>query len=338
MAQSAVVKVPAVIGYFRPVVLIPLSVASGFPPEQLEALLAHELAHIRRHDYLVNLLQTAVETLCFYHPAVWWISSQIRCEREDCCDDVALSVCRNQTEYARGLVALEELRGRVPATALAAVGGSLLSRIRRIAGVEDEPRPGLGAILSAAAVVSLVALAGLPTRSAETTDGPPPPFPHPSAATPKPAESDDGKFRVTLPDGAVFELVGVNEYPSTGKTWWRADGLPLANIPGGQAQMNFTTPLEPKSLLRDFAVETSLAEDVACFCFVNPRERRLLLLLRVFVGKQKWRQNSQHAPDRGASEQTLERPCPSNTQDVCGKRSANAMAKAAWRLDSSTAA
>ena len=81
--QSTLVKTPVVVGYFRPVVLLPLCVATGLPAAQLELILAHELAHICRHDYLVNLLQTLVETLFFYHPAVWWLSRQIRNERRE---------------------------------------------------------------------------------------------------------------------------------------------------------------------------------------------------------------------------------------------------------------
>ncbi|HEV2844833.1 MAG TPA: M56 family metallopeptidase, partial [Thermoanaerobaculia bacterium] len=87
--ESAAAQVPAVIGWLRPVILVPASALAGLSPRQLEAILAHELAHVRRHDYLINLLQTVVETLLFYHPAVWWVSAQVRRERENCCDDMA---------------------------------------------------------------------------------------------------------------------------------------------------------------------------------------------------------------------------------------------------------
>jgi hypothetical protein len=97
----------------------------------LEALLAHELAHIRRYDYLVNLFQTSIETLFFYHPAVWWVSAQVRQEREHCCDDLAVAACGDVLTYARALTALEELRG-APQLAVAASGGSLLVRIQRL--------------------------------------------------------------------------------------------------------------------------------------------------------------------------------------------------------------
>jgi beta-lactamase regulating signal transducer with metallopeptidase domain len=90
IVESAVVNVPMVIGWLRPVILLPGAALTGLSPGQLEAVIAHELGHIRRHDYVINVLQTTVETLLFYHPASWWISHRIRVEREHCCDDVAV--------------------------------------------------------------------------------------------------------------------------------------------------------------------------------------------------------------------------------------------------------
>jgi beta-lactamase regulating signal transducer with metallopeptidase domain len=132
LCESALVEVPTVIGWLRPVILLPASALTGLSAEQLEALLAHELAHIRRYDYLVNLLQTAIETLFFYHPAVWWVSAQVRQEREHCCDDLAVAACGDVLTYARALTALEQLRGSEPQLAVAANGGSLLVRIQRL--------------------------------------------------------------------------------------------------------------------------------------------------------------------------------------------------------------
>ena len=130
--QSGLVQIPCVIGAFRPVILLPASAISGLSPEQLEALLAHELAHIRRHDFAMNFVQTLVETLLFYHPAIWWLSHRVRQEREHCCDDLAISVCGDVAGYARMLVSVEGLRGRVPQASVAASGGSLVERIRRL--------------------------------------------------------------------------------------------------------------------------------------------------------------------------------------------------------------
>jgi beta-lactamase regulating signal transducer with metallopeptidase domain len=133
LLESSLVEVPTVIGWIKPVILLPASVLTGLSPQQLEAILAHELAHIRRQDYIVNLLQTLVETLLFYHPAVWWLSRRIRVERENCCDDIAVSLCGDPYSYARALADLEERRG-ARHLALAANGGSLLQRVRRLLG------------------------------------------------------------------------------------------------------------------------------------------------------------------------------------------------------------
>jgi beta-lactamase regulating signal transducer with metallopeptidase domain len=131
--ESALVQVPAVIGWLRPVILLPASAVTGLTPLQLEALLAHELAHVRRYDYVVFLIQSATETLLFYHPAVWWVSGQVREAREHCCDDLAVAVCGDARIYAMALFDLERLRVSQPAFALGVNGGgSLLRRIRRL--------------------------------------------------------------------------------------------------------------------------------------------------------------------------------------------------------------
>ncbi len=132
LLKSAPLRVPTVAGCFRAVILIPVCALTSLPPQQVEALLAHELAHVRRYDFLVNLWQTSVETLLFYHPAVWWVSRCIRIERENCCDDLAMAVLGDRLTYARALASLENLRAAQPA--LAANGGELIPRIRRILG------------------------------------------------------------------------------------------------------------------------------------------------------------------------------------------------------------
>jgi beta-lactamase regulating signal transducer with metallopeptidase domain len=144
LLESTLVDVPTVIGWLKPVLLLPASALAGLSPSQLEAIFAHELAHVRRHDYLVNLLQTVVETLLFYHPAVWWLSSRIRAERENCCDDLAVALCGDRVAYARALADLEELRGSGGRLVLAANGASLVQRIRRLLGAptHTEKTPG----------------------------------------------------------------------------------------------------------------------------------------------------------------------------------------------------
>src|SRR5262249_33636479 len=141
LLHSALVQVPTVLGWLRPVVLLPLSAVAELPPAQLEALLAHELAHVRRHDYLVNLLQSVVGTLVFYRAAVGGVSERVRLERENCCDDWAVQVCGDRLVYARALTAMEELREVPLPLATAANGGPLLGRIRRLLGVEAAGDP-----------------------------------------------------------------------------------------------------------------------------------------------------------------------------------------------------
>jgi beta-lactamase regulating signal transducer with metallopeptidase domain len=124
---------PAVLGWFRPVVLLPLRALTGLTEEQIEALIAHELAHIRRLDCFVNLFQIATETLLFYNPAVWWVSQRIRAERENCCDDEAISVCGDAVNYARALTLMEEWR-TAPALMMAANRSPLAERVVRLLG------------------------------------------------------------------------------------------------------------------------------------------------------------------------------------------------------------
>ena len=154
--ESVLVDVPTVIGWMKPVVLLPASALSGLTLTQLEAILAHELAHIRRHDYLVNLLQTLVETLLFYHPAVWWLSRQIRIERENCCDDLAVSLCGDPLSYARALADLEDLRGSGGQLVMAASGGSLLQRVRRLLGAPAHAGHAPGWLAGSAAVLLML--------------------------------------------------------------------------------------------------------------------------------------------------------------------------------------
>ena len=150
-----------VAGWWRPVVLVPAGLLAGLPPKQVEALLLHELAHIRRHDVLVGRLQAVVEGLFFFHPATWWISRQVRQAREACCDDLAVQGGgAERAVVARALAALAEravgARGRswVPAAA----DGSLLHRIRRLLSPERAPSGRTQRLSVGAAVVLVVGL------------------------------------------------------------------------------------------------------------------------------------------------------------------------------------
>jgi beta-lactamase regulating signal transducer with metallopeptidase domain len=132
LRESLAVTVPLVVGWLKPMILLPSSVISGLSIKQLEMILAHELAHIRRHDYLVNLLQSVIETLLFYHPAVWWVSATIRHERELCCDDLAIKVCGGDKQsYAQDLADLDDLRPNMQFVQ-AITGGSLVNRVLRL--------------------------------------------------------------------------------------------------------------------------------------------------------------------------------------------------------------
>jgi beta-lactamase regulating signal transducer with metallopeptidase domain len=166
VCRSALVEVPTVIGWLRPVILLPACALAGLTPSQLEAVIAHELAHVSRHDYLVNLLQSFVETLLFYHPAARWVSRRVRQEREHACDELAVEATGDVLSYARTLAALEQLR-REPARssrlALAADGGSLLERIQRLIKTQTPTPPTTSrrAPLAAVLVASLALLSAL---------------------------------------------------------------------------------------------------------------------------------------------------------------------------------
>ncbi|HEY8010677.1 MAG TPA: TonB family protein [Rudaea sp.] len=135
LLTSIEIGTPTLIGWLKPAIVLPASLLTGFTPAQIELIIAHELSHVRRFDYLANLAQVAIETLLFYHPAVYWISREVRQAREQCCDDLVLTLGGgNAVAYARTLADLEELQHDFGPTvpALGAGGGVLFARIRRI--------------------------------------------------------------------------------------------------------------------------------------------------------------------------------------------------------------
>ncbi|WP_375769640.1 M48 family metalloprotease [Archangium gephyra] len=194
LLRSAALDVPAAVGWVRPVVLLPVTALTGLSARQLEMVLAHELAHIRRHDFVVNLVQTLVETLLFYHPAVWWVSRVIRVEREHCCDDIAVGTSGNAVSYARALTALESLRVMPLGTAspaMSALGGSLTDRVRRLVvapAARCSSRWVAGAsvvtLMSGVAVAAPLAALVLPEPPAAVAEAPPPPAPPSAPAAP----------------------------------------------------------------------------------------------------------------------------------------------------------
>ncbi|MCP3919079.1 MAG: M56 family metallopeptidase [bacterium] len=174
VVDSARLAAPIAVGWLRPLVFFPAHVLTGLTPAQIECLIAHELAHVARRDYLVNVLQSIVETVLFYHPAVWWVSAGIRTEREFCCDDVALDVTRDGVAYARALVSLEASRGKEElGIGVSTLGGSLMQRIQRLVGASDLPRRSRGYVtvylllpLLGAGAIGAAALGTGPTQDA----------------------------------------------------------------------------------------------------------------------------------------------------------------------------
>ncbi|MBL7816015.1 MAG: M56 family metallopeptidase [Saprospiraceae bacterium] len=136
LVESALVRSPLVVGHVKPMILFPIGAINKLNPQEVEAILAHEIAHILRNDYIFNIIQSVIEALFYFHPAVWWISANIRTERENCCDDVAIALCGNSMTYAKALVSLQEMAYYgSPQMAMAFAGthkNQLLLRVQRI--------------------------------------------------------------------------------------------------------------------------------------------------------------------------------------------------------------
>jgi TonB family protein len=201
-----------VLGWLKPVVLVPAAAMLALSPEALEALLAHELAHIRRGDFLGNLMLAFAEAVLFYHPAIWWLSRCIRAEREHCCDDAAAAICGDPIFYASALVGLEELRIQpipIPDLVPAASGGKLMSRIQRLLHPRT-PRDLATPIVTLLPVLLLMAALAVATLSAASAPKAPPAGPpvevdfkqvhlrHRPDPPPYPAEAKAAKIQGTV--------------------------------------------------------------------------------------------------------------------------------------------
>lgn len=233
---SARVSTPVVLGILRPLILLPSGAATGLSLEQLEAIVAHELAHIRRHDLLANLLQRVIESLLFFHPAVWWVSRQVSRAREQACDEAVLAAGFARARYADALVrmaevscGLRERRRTVPATVLAATGDApteFKRRVLQVLGVSQAPelRPGRLA-LAWLAVLALSAFAapGIGSRfltgARAVSAQPPGSAPEPAAGDGRPAPR---MLRLLSPDGSPARVTGVD---------YAQAGFPLTPLP-----------------------------------------------------------------------------------------------------------
>ena len=193
--KSALAEVPMVVGWFRPVILIPASAFTSLTPEQMRIVLAHELSHIRHQDHLLNLLQNIIEVALFFHPVTWWLSRQIRIEREHCCDDACLDVTGSPKSLIKTLLQLESLR-TPPQTniSLYATGGSLMNRIARLINLNDTPTPTRGwKAFSVCTAMALTAAVGLTTIAITS----------PAAAQNRQAESQRQEADSTVTDDQV---------------------------------------------------------------------------------------------------------------------------------------
>jgi GWxTD domain-containing protein len=216
LLESSLAGVPVVIGHLRPVILMPVGLLTGLPIEQLEAILLHELAHVRRYDYLVNLVQTAVESLLFYHPVVWWMARVIRTEREHCADDVAAALSTSAYDYAEALAALEQTRRDTSEPALAATGGNLVKRIRRLLITTGRPRSLLAPAISAG-ILLLAATAVLMAWQA-----------NPEVSPYTKWLNEDVVYIITAQERAVFQSLETNEDREhfIAQFWLRRDPTP----------------------------------------------------------------------------------------------------------------
>lgn len=266
--ESALVEVPTALGWLRPVVLLPPATVLGLSPAQLELVLAHELAHIRRLDHVANMLQALVETLLFYHPLVWWVSAQVRFEREQCCDDAAVSACGDAVAYARALATVEELRRPEPRLALALNGGALGPRVRRL--LAEASGPGGGVRWPVGLLVILLAALAIAGPAA-------------LRASAQPDVDDDAVVAPTAPTAPIApqprEAPPAPPAPPEGMA--RAPHAPLPPLP----PLPPAAPAPPAPLSEDDAVELEqhgvtpeFAEEMAALGYSGLTPRQLMQL------------------------------------------------------------
>jgi bla regulator protein BlaR1 len=158
--QSGLIKVPMVLGHFKPLILVPLGLINGLSMEEVDAILSHEMAHIKRRDYLVNILQSVAEILFFFNPAVLWVSNMIRIEREHCCDDLAVSTVNTKMDYIKALVSCQEFATSTPQYAMAINGGKsqLVYRVQRLISSRNQSLNKLEKVIIALVLISAIGI------------------------------------------------------------------------------------------------------------------------------------------------------------------------------------
>lgn len=163
LMESGLANAPMLIGFLKPVILVPMGFLAGLQPAHIEAIIAHEMAHARHQDYLVSIIQAVIETVMFYHPAVWWMSSQVRQEREHAADDLAADLCGDSRALAHALAILEERslvgeESHFASAGVSASDGHLLTRVKRLLGKQPERSFSLEYLAAYLAITSIFAL------------------------------------------------------------------------------------------------------------------------------------------------------------------------------------
>lgn len=168
LLQSGKITVPVALGFFKPVILVPLGMLSQLPPDQVETILLHELAHIRRKDYLVNIMQSCTEAIFFFNPALLWISSLIREERESCCDDIVMDNATHQSSYFDALVSFQEfsLSSNAYAMSLGGPKTYLLNRVKRLLTRENKKLNIMEKVVLLAGLIAIATFGFIPPKEA----------------------------------------------------------------------------------------------------------------------------------------------------------------------------
>jgi bla regulator protein BlaR1 len=228
--ESARIAVPMVVGVLKPVLLLPIGLATSLSIREIEAVLAHELAHIKRHDYAVNLLQSVVEVLYFFHPALWWLSARVREEREHCCDDLAVQACGGDGRIlAQALARVEELRliqvEQTPrlAMAFASKRQHLLHRVRRVLGVPT--RPFVSNASLAGLTFATILLMSVSVYAVQKQNEPKPTQPKPAHSTRRHKVDSNSEY-------------GMVDSKKIGYVVWKGQKLPAARVAKLQRQLN----------------------------------------------------------------------------------------------------